>query len=1371
MVTLLTALAMLLPSSAATPTVRSGPLAPGAGGHGSAWAAEGGVPVWRAAVSYHDLTVVGSNTTTLAGDAVTFTATVSATITSYQWVWGDGSTTTTTSSPTTHVYAYPGLYYVYVNATDTSGNYHDNLRSLLHLPVLNSFVPDALGNLAQAGGTVVANSTSSSGAQAVIQPGGLIIVSNWVITRPTDPLWSVQTPSYLLGPPATLYASTSSSVISTTGLSGVTVSFSPSTPGGSYVLNFSVPTEATVPTTGWAWTNFSFTIFVAPLAAPSPVGVPTSPHAGTLIVDTTDGPLGQVWGGVTGSLDPAVAYSSVSTAVNQEVYQTLIAYNGSHAGPDPQDFVPDLATCVPGSAQCGSLYGSSLASPPYYTFVLDPNATFYNGSTGAHWSVHPNDVAFSLARLCAFSTWQGNLGITPGWILCQSLLPGSRSTVNPPNQGWDNGWHFPFNSTPGNILSAITVNDSRFCTSAMMDGVHGAGCVTLDTTLSSQGWPEFLEFLANGYGTLIYSCAFATELGAGLPGWESGTSCLPAPPGQSGNPNPVPGPTAWDNAVEWHLGPPFTPWGSNPLQWQALGSGPYWLSSLSVNASYELTANPFWGGTHCMGGLRDGCLPPATPSGGTPSYVPKVVVSFESNPGPGLQALAAGQADLVDTWASNSSQVVDLLQSGHMGAAELPTANIFFSTFDMNYVPSKAAWYTGWTPTLPATAFQDLNLRQFIVHAYPHLSNQVQGCAPAGLAYCFQYGGALPTFLDPYTPTNISWDLTDPNSNSSQVGSAAWWWQQVASDGLVGPVCKASSPCTFPLFTTNDSTGRTLLVLRAWANEIKTLSGGAITPTVVEVGINQLFGGMLSVPPGQSPAPFFVFGWLPDYFDPSDYILPQVLPDSTYTWSNSVNESLSAYSASCSGTYFSPIVSQGCQGSAYSAEVNLARQGGACMPPSCSSSQRALDYNMVEQIDQQLALRTTVDQQEQLLVFAPWIDESTLGLNPMSNGFGTIDGEPFYQLRYLSDIPPGYSIQLTQVTNPGSGGSLTVETGTHLLLLVGVAGGTGIYHFIWKNLPGGCSSADTPALWCRPTAAGSFNVNVLVTDSAGDAAVNAPVALTVVSAPTVTSFAATPAAITLGQSTSFSVVAQGGIGGLTLAYTGLPPGCASQNATTLPCTPTDAGSYSVGVSAVDAMGLTAVATTVLLVSPVATVSLSNVVLSPSSASVAAGGTASFSLRAIGSNGAPLYQGVAEVWRVVPATAGSLNTSTGTLVLFTAGSLAGTAVLEANVSFGGLSLVSLATITIAGSSPPPPTNGSPGEHGGPVYTQSQVLLYAAVDAILGVTLGFLIAALVLLRGRGVPPSRRAPDPESVADPGPDPPKEGPAAGEALDPSQP
>jgi hypothetical protein len=429
----------------------------------------------------------------------------------------------------------------------------------------------------------------------------------------------------------------------------------------------------------------------APVASGGGQRFATSPTPGT-ITDYEYFP-----GGAT-TEDPSLAYDSVSSEPILNVYETLVNYNGSSTS----TFVPTLATCVPGTVQCGEdypieaantqdliTYNSITGLPMYYTFVIDQNAKFYDPLTHNSWNVYPSDVVFSVDRTMAFADASaGHQVLHNGWLLSQALIAlGNRSwDVQPATTPL--GLHFPYNNTPFNELSSILVNDSTYCPASAMS--QGHGCVTFEATGNDTDWPFFLELVADGEGASVEPCGTFTYDGAGLPGW-AGTNaadgdgpCL-LPGGatstddasfQSFLVNPATGGNAtyWDPVEELGISQPY---GSvQPgVRWTMTGSGPYfaysdatpgWTSN-NFGLNYSLHASPVYAQPAGCRGLDgyaaypDGYCDPATGS-----YPGTVNVNWELDQAQyeqGVAALAAGAADFATILPSDWAQAVALSQS------------------------------------------------------------------------------------------------------------------------------------------------------------------------------------------------------------------------------------------------------------------------------------------------------------------------------------------------------------------------------------------------------------------------------------------------------------------------------------------------------------------------------------------------------------------------------------------------------------------------------------------------------------------------------------------------------------------------------------
>ncbi len=145
------------------------------------------------------------------------------------------------------------------------------------------------------------------------------------------------------------------------------------------------------------------------------------------------------------------------------------------------------------------------------------------------------------------------------------------------------------------------------------------------------------------------------------------------------------------------------------------------------------------------------------------------------------------------------------------------------------------------------------------------------------------------------------------------------------------------------------------------------------------------------------------------------------------------------------------------------------------------------------------------------------------------------------------------------------------------------AGGTGGLAWTWSF---GDGAAGTGAAASHAYAgAGTFLAQVWANDSLGVSAY-ANVSVLVVPIPRITSFAADPASIHVGDPVTLSAAIAGGVGPYSYLLSGLPAGCLSENTDTLSCRPNVTGTFSVTMYVTDTLGAQDSAVLTLTVSPV-----------------------------------------------------------------------------------------------------------------------------------------------------------------------------------------
>ena len=272
------------------------------------------------------------------------------------------------------------------------------------------------------------------------------------------------------------------------------------------------------------------------------------------------------------------------------------------------------------------------------------------------------------------------------------------------------------------------------------------------------------------------------------------------------------------------------------------------------------------------------------------------------------------------------------------------------------------------------------------------------------------------------------------------------------------------------------------------------------------------------------------------------------------------------------------------------------------------------------------------------------------------------------------------------------------------------SGGTGTYSK-WQWHLGDGNTSTLENLSHTYTSPGNYTVWVNVTDSRGGVGTSNLLSINV-TAPipplSVTSFTSAPNPASAGNPVDFVTTARGGVPPYSYWYSGLPPGCVSVDSTTLICTPTAAGNYSVNVKVNDSSGRSALRGFTLEVVP----ELRAISISPPSRVINTSGLVSFSANAT-CFGGPCPSTIVYQWSMNNSL-GQLSTTTSTQTQFKAGGTPGEVHLTVDATWGNVSVLANASITIVlthSKGPATPTVlGLPGYEG-------YLLIGVAIAAVL------------------------------------------------------
>lgn len=368
--------------------------------------------------------VTSNNQFIPAGDQTTFTATVTTpafvSSSGVQWNFGDGKQASSTGDTIAHTFANPGTYYVLASATLSNGKTIDNSQGLFPIQVGAApvTVQSALGTSTALGVLAINKTLSSPGAPFIARGGNITFVG--AVAQPpsfeydhlADPVantwinytWKVTQLSLNFGDgsapvmnaseePLTQKHQFANAGLFDTSLNVTTGNFSATQTNGT-------PANPTPVATGQTQTtSVGMTIAVGsyrPLT-----------YSGNVINPGIITNMEAVTGGYT-TLDPALDYESTGFEVIANVYETLLAYNGTSTS----DLVPVIADQIPTVAN-----GGISADFMNYTFHIRPNMKFSNGDPVTAW-----DVKYSVTRTMLLNSGSP---FPPGWIISQFFVPGT----------------------------------------------------------------------------------------------------------------------------------------------------------------------------------------------------------------------------------------------------------------------------------------------------------------------------------------------------------------------------------------------------------------------------------------------------------------------------------------------------------------------------------------------------------------------------------------------------------------------------------------------------------------------------------------------------------------------------------------------------------------------------------------------------------------------------------------------------------------------------------------------------------------------------------------------------------------------------------
>ncbi len=434
------------------------------------------------------LSISTSSSFTAVGRPISFIAFVSGGSTdNVLFNFGDGSTASATYSSAvngytiSHAYTVPGKYLVTATANVSSGTIN-NFANIISITVTSNTVSPALASeitepVIISSSQIYTNGTTFSLAASSLQPPS---ATNWTIgyyiwnfgdgTSQND--YAVMNDSSGSFMPENISYEYRAPGIYVVTLSVITFNATNYT-GSNYILNgnnytyYPLSDLSSILASGQYQNNtVESTILIVPAGTVAQLAKTSS---------TTTNPNeiinAELVPGGPYSFDPDIDYEMVGGEVILNVYETLLAYNGSSV--NESQIFPMVASEIPTVAN-GGISSNYLN----YTFHIRSGLKFSNGDPLTVW-----DVYVSYVRALLFV--QGSPG-TPGWIIASDLLPGGGFANNA--------------NSYQNITKAITYNNATQTFTFHLLRPNAA----------------FLEYLSDLYYSAILDWNWLVTNGAGI---------------------------------------------------------------------------------------------------------------------------------------------------------------------------------------------------------------------------------------------------------------------------------------------------------------------------------------------------------------------------------------------------------------------------------------------------------------------------------------------------------------------------------------------------------------------------------------------------------------------------------------------------------------------------------------------------------------------------------------------------------------------------------------------------------------------------------------------------------------------------------------